>query len=213
MAHTNHDSFEILFVDNASDDGSAAWVKEQFPFITIVQHPENWAFCKGNNKAVPYAKGEILLFLNNDVEVPTNWLTPIGNRFQDDPTIAAAQPKLHQFVDRDAFEYAGAAGGFLDKNGYPFARGRIFDSLEKDDGQYDNAENDIFWASGTCLAVRKNLFVALGGFEESFFMHMEEIDLCWRIHSAGYRIVLIPKSVVYHMGGASLASKAVDSTS
>lgn len=124
-----------------------------------------------------------------------------------DDSVGAAQPKLHQFGDREAFEYAGAAGGFLDKNGYPFARGRIFESLEQDTGQYDNAR-DIFWASGTCLAVRKQLFTHLGGFEESFFMHMEEIDLCWRIKSLGFRIVLIPESVIYHMGGASLSDQS-----
>lgn len=124
-----------------------------------------------------------------------------------DDSVGAAQPKLHQFGDREAFEYAGAAGGFLDKNGYPFARGRIFESLEQDTGQYDDAR-DIFWASGTCLAVRKQLFTQLGGFEESFFMHMEEIDLCWRIKSLGFRIVLVPESVIFHMGGASLSKQS-----
>ena len=207
VANTDHDSFEIVFVDNASQDESVSWVKEHFPAIRIVNHPENWAFCKGNNRAVPFARGEVLVFLNNDVEVPTNWLSPIIDCFQNDQTVAAAQPKLHQFVDRDQFEYAGAAGGFLDKNGYPFTRGRIFETLEKDSGQYDD-DVELFWASGTCLVIRKNLFLDTGGFEESFFMHMEEIDLCWRLKRAGHRIVLIPKSIVFHMGGASLSSQS-----
>jgi len=207
VAATQYDSFEILFVDNASDDESVAWVRGQFPEINIIQHPENWAFCRGNNEAVSHAKGDVLVLLNNDVEVSPDWLTPIANRFKEDPEVAAAQPKLHQFNQRDLFEYAGAAGGFLDRNGYPFTRGRIFDTLEQDSGQYDDS-NDLFWASGTCLAVRKDIFEQLGGLEESFFMHMEEIDLCWRIRSAGFRIVLIPESVVYHIGGASLSKQS-----
>ena len=207
VVQTEYDSYEIIFVDNASTDGSVAWVEQQFPDVRIVKHPENWAFCKGNNEAVPFAHGEVLVFLNNDVEVPPNWLTPIANKFKTDSTVGAAQPKIMQFNHRDRFEYAGAAGGFIDRDGFPFARGRIFDTLEEDKGQYDLQE-DIFWASGTCLAVRAPLFIQLGGFETTFFMHMEEIDLCWRIKTAGYRIVLIPKSKVFHIGGASLAAQS-----
>ncbi|MBT4051734.1 MAG: glycosyltransferase family 2 protein [Bacteroidetes Order II. Incertae sedis bacterium] len=201
---TQYDSFEILFVDNASEDGSAQWVEDTFPSVRIVRHPENWAFCRGNNEAVAHAKGEVLVILNNDVEVPPDWLTPLAQTFKTDSSVGAAQPKLHQFDDRSMFEYAGAAGGFLDRDGYPFTRGRLFETMEIDQGQYDQ-DTDIFWASGTCLAIRKDVFESLGGFEESFFMHMEEIDLCWRLRSRGWRIVLVPASVIYHLGGASLA--------
>lgn len=207
VAATKHESFEILFVDNNSQDESVKWVRDSFPEIRIVSHPENWAYCKGNNQAVPHARGEVLVLLNNDVEVPVDWLNSISSLFQTDPTVAAAQPKILQFENRTLFEYAGAAGGFLDRDGYPFTRGRVFETVEKDDGQYDD-DTDLFWASGTCLAVRKSIFEELGGFEESFFMHMEEIDLCWRIKAKGHRIALVPESRVYHIGGASLSNQS-----
>lgn len=202
---TDHNSFEVLFVDNASTDLSVEWVQETYPSVRVVRHPENWAYCKGNNRAVEHARGEVLVLLNNDVEVEPDWLSPIQTAFLEDNQLGAAQPKIRQFVDRSMFEYAGAAGGFLDRDGYPFTRGRIFDTLEIDHGQYDE-DVDLFWASGTALAFRKALFQELGGFEESFFMHMEEIDLCWRLKSIGYRVALIPESIVYHMGGASLSN-------
>lgn len=200
---TDFDGFEIILADNASTDGSAEWVRETFPEVNIVRHPENWGFAKGNNAAVPHAKGQLIILLNNDVEVPADWLTPIVARFDSHADLGAAQPKLHQFDKRTHFEYSGAAGGFLDRWGYPFARGRLFDVLEEDTGQYD-ASRDVFWASGTCLAVRREVWDRLGGLEEAFFMHMEEIDLCWRIHRLGYRIECVPESVVYHIGGGSL---------
>ena len=200
---TEFDDFEIILADNASTDGSAEWVSEYLPSVRIVRHPENWGFARGNNEAVPHARGEIIVLLNNDVEVPSGWLSPIVARFDEAPDVAAAQPKLHQFDARDRFEYSGAAGGFLDRWGYPFARGRLFDTLEKDDGQYDG-QREIFWASGTCLAVRRSVWESIGSLEEAFFMHMEEIDLCWRIRRAGHRIECITSSVVYHIGGGSL---------
>ncbi len=200
---TDFDGFEIILADNASADGSAEWVKKTFPDIRIVKHPENWGFARGNNVAVPHARGELIVLLNNDVEVPTGWLSPIVERFDRVAELAAAQPKLRQFDQRDHFEYSGAAGGFMDRWGYPFARGRVFDTLEKDTGQYDS-ERDIFWASGTCLAVRKSVWEDLSGLEEHFFMHMEEIDLCWRIRRAGHRIECVTASVVFHIGGGSL---------
>ena len=207
VAATQHKSFEILFVDNSSQDQSVEWIRQTYPEIRIVSHPENWAYCKGNNRAVEHARGEVLVLLNNDVEVPPTWLDAIETTFRAAPDVGAAQPKIHQFTNRSLFEYAGAAGGFLDKDGYPFTRGRIFETIEEDHGQYD-APDDLFWASGTCLVIRKALFQHLGGFEEAFFMHMEEIDLCWRLRSLGHRIVLIPESVVYHIGGASLSNQS-----
>ena len=200
---TDFDRFEIILADNASTDGSADWVRETFPEVRIIRHPDNWGYARGNNAAVPHALGDLVVLLNNDVEVPPGWLRPIVERFEAHDKLGAAQPKLHQFDRRTHFEYSGAAGGFLDRWGYPFARGRIFDVLEEDNGQYDQ-DRTIFWASGTCLAVRKDVWQRLGGLEEAFFMHMEEIDLCWRIHRIGYRIECVPESVVYHIGGGSL---------
>ena len=200
---TDFDGFEIILADNASSDGSANWVREHLPTVRIVRHPENWGFARGNNEAVRHALGDLIVLLNNDVEVPSDWLRPIIERFDQVPGLGAAQPKLHQFDARDTFEYSGAAGGFLDRWGYPFARGRVFDTLEKDVGQYDGSR-DIFWASGTCLAVRKTVWEASGGLEEAFFMHMEEIDLCWRIRRTGWTIECVTESEVYHIGGGSL---------
>ena len=205
VVDTDFDGFEIILADNASEDGSAEWVRENLPSVRIVSHPENWGFARGNNEAVPHARGELIVLLNNDVEVPPGWLIPIVARFDAAPELGAAQPKLHQYDFREDFEYSGAAGGFLDRWGYPFARGRIFDVLERDSGQYDGSP-DIFWASGTCLAVRRSVWDQSGGLEEAFFMHMEEIDLCWRIRRLGHRIECIPGSVVFHIGGGSLAA-------
>ena len=202
---TRFDGYEIILADNASSDGSAEWVRENLPSVRIVRHPENWGFARGNNAAAAHARGDLIILLNNDVEVPPDWLSPIVARFDTAQDLGAAQPKLHQFQEREHFEYSGAAGGFLDRWGYPFARGRLFDVLEEDLGQYDGSP-DIFWASGTCLAVRRSVWKETGGLEEAFFMHMEEIDLCWRIRRLGYRIECVPDSVVYHIGGGSLAA-------
>jgi GT2 family glycosyltransferase len=195
--------FEIVLADNASSDGSVEWVTDEYPQIKIVRHPENYAFSKGNNAAVPAASGELLLFLNNDVEVESGFLTPLVRELMSDPEVAAVQPKLLQFEDRSRFEYAGACGGYLDRFGYPFTRGRVFDHLEADSGQYDNA-TDISWASGAAFLVRRHAFLDAGGFDERFYMHMEEVDLCWRMYRMGYRIRVQPASRVYHIGGASL---------
>ncbi len=211
VTRTDFDGFEIIFADNASTDGSTTWVESEFPGVRVVRHPENWGFARGNNEAARHARGEIIVLLNNDVEVPPGWLSPIVAHLDENSDVGAAQPKLHEFDKRDHFEYSGAAGGFLDRHGYPFARGRIFDTLEEDKGQYDST-SEIFWASGTCLVIRRSLWERFSGLEESFFMHMEEIDLCWRIRSAGYRIVCVTESVVYHFGGASLAQGSPQKT-
>jgi GT2 family glycosyltransferase len=201
---TEYPKHEIILADNASDDGSTEWVSETFPGVRIVRHPENWAFAKGNNRAVAHARGDVLLFLNNDVIVPPDWLSPIVSAFQRDPQLVAAQPKLLQpDVHPPRFEYAGAAGGHLDRYGFPFTRGRIFADLEEDRGQYDD-EADIFWATGAAMAVRREAFEQEGGFDEAFVMHMEEIDLCWRMRRHGGSIRVIPESTVFHIGGASL---------
>lgn len=202
---TRYPDFEIILADNASTDGSAEWVAATYPDVRIVRHPENWAFCRGNNEAVPYASGEFILFLNNDVEVPPDWLQPLVDAMVSDASVAAVQPKLLQYHLRDHFEYAGASGGFLDALGYPFTRGRIFSTMEPDEGQYDDAR-DIFWASGAAIMLRRSALDEVGLFDERFVMHMEEIDLCWRLQRRGYRIRVIPASEVYHVGGGSLPS-------
>lgn len=203
VAATEYPEFEIILADNASDDGSRAWVREHYPEVKIAELDKNYGYCGGNNRAVPHADGDILLFLNNDVRVERDWLDGLGNLFARDDSVAAAQPKMLADEDPEYFEYAGAAGGFLDEFGYPLCRGRIFDTLEKDKGQYDHG-SDILWASGAALAIRKNVFEDLGGFDEDFEFHMEEIDLCWRVWNAGYRVAYCPVSTVYHLGGGSM---------
>ncbi|MFN1833761.1 glycosyltransferase family 2 protein [Balneola sp. MJW-20] len=202
VAETNYDQFEIILADNNSEDGSAEWVEQNYPDIKVARLDKNYGYCGGNNRAVPYSKYDKLIFLNNDVKVDENWLTALEHAF-DEPDVAAAQPKLRAIEHPDHFEYAGAAGGFMDKYGFPFCQGRVFDHVEKDEGQYEMAR-DIFWASGAALAIRKELFTGSGGFDEDFEFHMEEIDLCWRLQNLGYRIRYAPGSIVYHLGGGSL---------
>ncbi|PSQ80174.1 MAG: glycosyltransferase family 2 protein [Bacteroidetes bacterium QS_1_63_11] len=200
---TDYPNFEIVFADNASTDGTAAWIAREYPEIKIVRHPENWLFCRGNNAALPHATGEFVVLLNNDVEVPADWLRPLVNTVVEQPDVAAVQPKMLQYDDRDRFEYAGAAGGYLDQAGYPFTRGRLFDTMERDRGQYDDAR-DVFWATGAALLLRRSALDEVGLLDERFEMHMEEIDLCWRFQRHGYRVRVNPESTVYHIGGASL---------
>ncbi len=204
VAATDYPDFEIIIADNASDDGTKEWLTEHYPEIIIATFDDNYGYCGGNNRAVPFASKEILLFLNNDVEVPTDWLHGINKAFEQNDDIAAVQPKMLAYERKNEFEYAGAAGGFIDKYGYPFCRGRILETVEEDKGQFDTP-SEIFWASGAALAIKKNLFIELGGFDEDFEFHMEEIDLCWRVHRANQKIVYTPDSTVYHLGGGSLA--------
>ncbi len=199
---TDYPDYEIILADNASTDGSKKWIREQYPNVKIVSLDKNYGYCGGNNRAVPYANGEILVFLNNDVRVEPNWLNGLSICFKDSKT-AAAQPKLRSDRQPEYFEYAGAAGGYLDKYGYPFCRGRVFDTIEMDKGQYDD-EQEILWASGASLAIRKETFEEHGGFDEDFEFHMEEIDLCWRLWNAGYKVRYCPDSTIYHLGGGSL---------
>lgn len=199
------DDTEIIVADNNSDDGTADWLAQNYPDCIHHKLDDNYGYCGGNNRGANVAQGEFLLFLNNDVQVTSNWLTPLISHLDENPDSAAIQPKLRDFTNRDYFEYAGASGGFLDYYGYPFCRGRILETIERDSGQYD--ENvPIHWASGAALMIRKSLFDKLGGFDERFEFHMEEIDLCWRLRNRGYKIEVLPQSVVYHLGGGSLAS-------
>lgn len=197
------DYAQVIIADNASSDDSVEFLKNNYPYIRLILNDKNYGFAGGYNNALAQVDADYYCLLNSDIEVAPNWVGPIMDVLDADSTIAAAQPKLINFADRTKFEYAGAAGGFIDKYGYPFCRGRIFESLESDEGQYDNAI-DIFWASGAALFVRSDVYHALGGLDNDFFAHMEEIDLCWRIKNQGHRIVCEPRSTVYHVGGGTL---------
>lgn len=202
VMESTYPNVEIVIADNASTDSTADWVNQNYPNCKVVTFDDNYGYCGGNNRAVEHCNGDILLFLNNDVRVEPEWLSPINSLFQDS-NVTIAQPKIRSLKNPDYFEYAGAAGGMIDYMGYPFCRGRLFDHVEKDEGQYDTSEK-IFWASGASLAIRKEAFEKLGGFDESFEFHMEEIDLCWRAWKMGYTVKSCPESVVYHLGGGSL---------
>lgn len=201
----------IYIVDNASTDDSIKLVSENFPQVRIIQNKENLGYAGGYNEALKNLSEDVFVLLNSDVEVTGNWLKPIISAFKTDKNLVAAQPKILDFNSRDYFEYAGASGGFIDALGYPYCRGRIFETLEKDNGQYDK-EMDIFWASGACLFVRKDAFWAAGALDDNFFAHQEEIDLCWRLKAKGGTIKCFPQSVIYHVGGATLASASPKKT-
>lgn len=193
----------IYVADNASTDNSIRFVQNNFPAIKIIKNTGNHGFAKGYNDALKDVNAEIYALVNSDIEVTENWLKPILKNFDIENKTAIIQPKILDFKNKEYFEYAGAAGGFIDKYGYPFCRGRIFDTIEKDNGQYDD-NCEIFWASGACFFIRKRVYDELGGFDESFFAHQEEIDLCWRALNAGHTIKYNSDSVVYHVGGATL---------
>lgn len=198
---------EIIIADNASTDDSISFLKKHYPEIQIVQNEENGGFAKGYNDALRRIEADYYVLLNSDIEVTKNWISPVIDLMESDPLIAACQPKLRAYHETEKFEYAGASGGFIDKYGYPFCRGRIFQKLETDHSQYEDA-TDVFWATGACLFVRAKLYHELGGLDEDFFAHMEEIDFCWRLHIAGYRVMVQPQSVVYHVGGGTLPKKS-----
>ncbi len=193
----------IWVADNNSTDGSLEFIQEHFKTIHTIRLNQNYGYAEGYNQAIRQIPCKYALLLNSDVEVTPNWLTPLYQVLEKDSTIAACQPKLLDYKSKDTFEYAGAAGGFIDRYGYPFCRGRLFDQMEKDTGQYDD-EAEIFWSSGACMLIRKDLFTTVGGFDGDFFAHMEEIDLCWRLKRLGYKIQYVPSSVIYHVGGGTL---------
>ncbi len=198
---------EIIIADNSSSDDSVLFLKEKFPEIRIIQNRVNGGFAKGYNDALNQVEAKYFVLLNSDIEVTSNWIQPVIELMETDDNIAAVQPKLMSYYEREKFEYAGAAGGFIDKYGYPFCRGRLFQSIEADGGQYDEP-TEIFWATGACMFVRAKLYKELGGLDERFFAHMEEIDFCWRAKNKGYKIMFCPQSVVYHVGGATLPKKS-----
>ena len=195
---------EIVVADNGSTDGSAALVEREFPSVTLLRLPENYGFAGGYNRALERLGGDYWVLLNSDVEPAEGWLEPLIAELDAQPDVAVVGPKLLSCAERDRFEYAGAAGGFIDWFGFPFCRGRILWTLEKDRGQYDDTR-DVFWVSGAAFCCRAEVFRRMGGFDAGFFAHMEEIDLCWRMQLAGYRVRIEPRSRVYHLGGGSLA--------
>ncbi|MCQ2283302.1 MAG: glycosyltransferase family 2 protein [Bacteroidales bacterium] len=197
------DYAEVVVADNASTDDSIAFLQEKYPGIRLLRNSSNEGFAKGYNTALQQVEAKYYCLLNSDIEVTAHWIEPIIEMMDANETIAAAQPKLLSYYKRDEFEYAGAAGGFVDKYGYPFCRGRLFSNVEKDHGQYDSVI-DVFWATGAALFVRSDVYRTMGGLDPDFFAHMEEIDFCWRIKNAGYKIKINPASVVYHIGGGTL---------
>ena len=194
---------EVIVADNGSTDDSLAALAAGFPSVTVLRMDRNYGFAGGYNRALEYIEADYYLLLNSDVETPEGWLAPILDCLDRNPDVAVAAPKLISCADRTEFEYAGAAGGFIDYLGYPFCRGRILRCVEKDRGQYDD-ERDVFWVSGAAFCCRADVFRALGGFDGDFFAHMEEIDLCWRMQLAGYRVRIVPRSRVYHLGRGTL---------
>lgn len=203
IRHTPDSIADVIVADNGSTDDSVKWTIQQYPQIKIIRLKENLGYAGGYNKALELIDTPYAVLLNSDVEVAEGWLSPLIDFCQDNPEVGACQPKIKSYRNRSFFEYAGASGGFIDKYGYPYCRGRIFSTVEQDNGQYNNTA-DIFWASGACLFIRTKLFQEVGGFDSLFFAHMEEIDLCWRILLTGKRICVIPQSVVFHLGAATL---------
>ena len=200
----NSPGAEIVVADNASTDGSIKVMQEEFPQVRAICLEKNFGFTGGYNRAFEQIDSDLFVLINSDIEVTEGWLEPLVRWMQEHPDCGACAPKLHSWQEREKFEYAGAAGGHIDRYGYPFCRGRIMSNLEKDHGQYDGMAPEVFWASGACLMVRSPLYERLGGLDNRFFAHMEEIDLQWRMQLGGWRIAVEPRSVVYHLGGGTL---------
>jgi GT2 family glycosyltransferase len=201
LAHSQNAS--VYVIDNASTDDSVSFLEREFPQVKIIINRENSGFAEGYNIGLNQIAADYFILINSDVEVTGNWIAPVIELMESDKTIAACQPKILSFTNKSEFEYAGASGGFVDKYGYAFCRGRIFNEIENDNGQYNNIE-EIFWATGACLFVRASVYGKLRGFDNKYFAHMEEIDLCWRMKNIGYKIMVVPSSVVYHLGGRTL---------
>ena len=203
VEHSN--GADIYVADNASTDDSIAFVSTNHPSIKIIKNTENGGFAKGYNDALEHVEADVFCLLNSDVEVTENWLEPIIDAFSSIKDAAIIQPKILDLLKKDHFEYAGAGGGFIDQLGYPFCRGRIFQTLERDNGQYNDIK-EIFWATGACMFVKKNVFNELNGFDADYFAHQEEVDFCWRAKNHGYKIIYVGTSKVFHLGGSTLSN-------
>ncbi len=207
IEHSSIENVDIYVADNGSTDNSVEFIQAEYPQIKLILLDKNYGYTGGYNKALAQIKAKYFVLLNSDVEVTANWIKPVIEFMDKDPSIAACQPKILSYSNKEHFEYAGAAGGFIDKYGYPFCRGRILNSFEKDEGQY-NDTREIFWATGACMFVRANLFKLAGGLDDNFFAHMEEIDLCWRFKNMGYKVFYNSASTVYHLGGGALPNNS-----
>ena len=198
---------QVVVADNASTDGSVAMMQAEFPQVPLIVLDRNYGFTGGYNRALEGIEAEYYVLINSDIEVPSGWLKPLVAWMDSHPSCGACGPKLLSYAQRDTFEYAGAAGGLVDRYGYPFCRGRVMQRIEKDNGQYDSPA-EVLWASGACLMVRSGVWKALGGLDERFFAHMEEIDLCWRMQLRGWKVNIVPESFVYHIGGGTLPNES-----
>lgn len=207
LMHTQADDCEVVVADNGSSDNSVEVMKQHFPDVRLILLDKNYGFAEGYNRALQQVDSKYIVLLNSDVETSSNWVSPLVNHLEKNRDTAAVQPKILSYANKSMFEYAGAAGGFIDRYGYPFCRGRILHELEEDKGQYDKPI-EIFWATGACLCMRRVDYMEAGGLDGDFFAHMEEIDLCWRLLARGRKIVCLPQSTVYHVGGASLDSES-----
>ena len=206
VKYSSEPGIQVVVADNGSTDDSLKFLRQQYPEITIIEFDKNHGYAEGYNKALKLITARYFVLLNSDVEVTPNWLNPLVCLMEQDDKIAVCMPKIRSFDNRGYFEYAGAGGGFIDRFGYPFCRGRILNHIEEDTGQYDSVR-EIFWASGACLFIRSELFIQSGGFDPGFFAHMEEIDLCWRFKNQGYKILYSPDSIIYHVGGGTLPNQ------
>ena len=211
IANTDAALAEIVVADNASTDGSKEFMRERFPEIRLVDNGSNGGFATGYNLALRQIEAEYYVLLNSDIEVTPHWVEPVIELMDANPNVAACQPKILSYYEKEKFEYAGASGGFIDRYGYPFCRGRVFQHLEEDHGQYDDP-CEVFWATGACMFVRAELYHRHGGLDDSFFAHMEEIDFCWRMKNLGYQIYCCPQSKVYHIGGGTLPKSSARKT-
>ena len=198
---------QVFVADNASADDSVAFLQAHFPQVPLILLENNYGFTGGYNRALEMIEADYYVLINSDIEVPEGWLKPLTDWMDSHPQCGACGPKLLSWRQRDIFEYAGAAGGLIDRYGYPFCRGRIMQKVEKDHGQYDSPQN-VLWVSGSCLVVRSSVWKALGGLDERFFAHMEEIDLCWRMQLRGWKVTVVPASAVYHIGGGTLRNES-----
>ena len=203
VVRSQYSNLQLIVGDNASTDGSVAFIKANYPQIQVLENDHNYGFAEGYNRVLQRVEADYYVLLNSDVEVPENWIEPVIRAMEKDSRIAAAQPKIKWQKDKSMFEYAGAAGGFMDINGFPFCRGRLFDEVEPDQGQY-NDHKEIFWASGAAFFIKKEVWKKTSGLDPDLFAHMEEIDLCWRLKNLGYKIIYCPDAEVYHVGGGTL---------
>lgn len=205
VSNTQGDEVEVIVADNGSSDSSLEVLAKDFPDVRVIAFAENYGFAEGYNRVISQIDTEFVTLLNSDVETPEGWWQPVLKFMEGNPDVGACQPKILSYKDKSMFEYAGAAGGLLDRLGYPYCRGRLFDRIAKDEGQFDSGPADVAWASGAALTVRRAAYLEVGGLDNKFFAHMEEIDLCCRLWNAGYRVCVVPDSKVFHLGGASLA--------